>query len=592
MFKTLFSKLFTTYVALIVLTLFIMAIFLFRVFEDVYFSSKIEELSRQGDQVAEVVASHLGEDENIPAVYQELDLIDDFLEARVWILNKDGEIIACTPRMTFDQDRAISRGDKERVFDNERVVERGYNPSFEENMLTIGVPISNENAEDNEVKGAVFLHSPVVGFMATIGQKRQFIFYAASIAIVCSIIAAYFLSKSISNPLFKMNKAALAMADGSFDHRVPVKTKDEVGQLSESFNYLGKTLQKTIDELNQEKNKLESILQGMGEGVLAVDKNYNILMANNQVYELFDFSLFQGKLSEYGLYKYFKHAIEWGEVLEEEISVNDDKLIYIMVTPLYDFQSEIWGSVALIRDVTEVRKLENIRRDFVANVSHELRTPLTSIRGFLEALVDGVVEDKETKERYYNIMLEETIRLDRLINDLLDLSKIESGKVEWEFKKIDLNFLFEDIKNKLKPQLEGNEINLLCKIPPDISPVRGDYDRISQIFINLLDNAVKFTPRGKNIEVGAKELYKENKVKIWVKDEGEGIDEKELKKIWQRFHKVEKSRNRSISGSGTGLGLSIVKHLVENHGGEVEVESITGKGTTFTFTLEIYSVGE
>lgn len=588
MFMSLFTRLFTTYLFVTLISLFVVAIFLFEAFEEVYFSSKVEELKKQGNQLSKIIEEHFEEEKDINAIYEELTMVDGFLEANIWIIDHEGEVIAYTPRRSFREEFIICPDKKGKVLNNENVVGRGLHPSFDDEMLTVGVPVTNKGDNTKkEVKGAVFIHSPVVGFTATIGKKRQFIFYAGGLAIICSVVAAFFLSKSISDPLYRINRAALNMADGDLNQRVPVETKDEVGQLSQSFNYLGDILQNTIGELNEEKNKLESILQSMGEGVIAVDNDFNILMANNQAYEVLNSSFNGGTVNDYELQEYFTRVIKSGETLEEELNVAGNRLIVLVVTPLYGAQDKIWGCVGALRDITELRKLENVRRDFVANVSHELRTPLTSIKGFLEALVDGVVEEEDTKKRYYKTMLEETIRLDRLINNLLDLSKIESGKIEWKFSSIDLSSLVCDVSDKLTPQLVKKEIKLINEIPAGLPGIKADYDRISQVLINLIDNAINFTGPGGKIIIGAEYLHEQEMVKVWVKDEGEGIPAEELNNIWHRFHKVEKSRSKSYKTPGTGLGLSIVKHIVENHGGWVNVDSKYGEGTVFTFTLAL-----
>ncbi len=588
MFKNLFSKLFSTYLVITILTLVIVGGFLFNVFEEMYFDSKTKELESQAQNVADLINEYFEDTANRTAIEKELNSIDDFLDAKVWVIDAQGEIIAYTRRRALQDDFTINQSNKELVLNNESVVERGYHPSFDDVMLTVAVPINiSDYGTNNKADGAVFMHAPVVGFMATISQKRQFIFYAAGIAILCSMVAAYFLSRSISKPLFKMNRAAMEMADGNFDFRVPVKSRDEVGQLSGTFNHLAEKLQMTVEELQQEKEKLESILNGMGEGVLAVDINGEILMTNNLAYELLSFYFHESKLSLPSLQEAFPKVMEEGETLEKELNLDDERTIFMVVTPLQRENGDIWGGVAVLRDVTEIRRLENIRRDFVANVSHELRTPLTSIRGFLEALIDGLVTDEETEKRYLQIIMDEALRLDRLIKDLLDLSKIESEKFELEFEPVELENLVEEVRSKLMPQIEEKNIRLVKEIPSTVPKVWANKDRISQVIMNLLDNAISFSYEGGEVRLGARYLDKEEMVEVYFSDNGRGIPDEELDKIWQRFHKVEKSRNRSYSGEGTGLGLSIVKHLVESHGGSVNVKSRYGQGSVFRFTLKV-----
>ncbi|MEW6275707.1 MAG: ATP-binding protein [Bacillota bacterium] len=258
-------------------------------------------------------------------------------------------------------------------------------------------------------------------------------------------------------------------------------------------------------------------------------------------------------------------------------------ILFALVAPLRGRDGAIYGAVGIIKDVTEARKLEQLRRDFIADVSHEIRTPLTSIQGFTEALLDEVTADKAVQAEYLKVIHQESLRLGRLINELLDLARLESGKVSWDLNPIDIPDLFAGVLLKLKPQLEEKNLRVEQKIPADVPVLPGNEERIEQVLINLVQNAIRFSPPKGVIKMQAS--FSGQQATISVSDQGPGIPEEDLPHIWERFYRVEKSRSRALGG--TGLGLAIVKQIVELHGGKVLVSSREGAGSTFSFTLPL-----
>jgi len=340
--------------------------------------------------------------------------------------------------------------------------------------------------------------------------------------------------------------------------------------------------------LRRQNNNIQSILVSMVEGVVAVDKDTRITSINPSIENIFavKISEVEGKL--------FLEAIRnndlaevIGEVLESKKAVSKElnlawpvqKVFQANATPIFEGE-RIAGCLLVIHDVTEIRKLERVRSDFVANVSHELKTPLTSIKGFVETLLEGALEDKEESRNFLNIIQDHTDRLNNLINDLLELSHIESGEIALKFEKVDLKSIFEKVILGFRSQIRKKSIAISNELPSDLR-MKADKARLEQVVINLIDNAIKFNKNSGTIKIYSEDLGR--KVKVFVEDSGQGIPEKDIPRIFERFYRVDKARSRELGG--TGLGLSIVKHIIELHEGTVGVESTEGLGSKFFFIL-------
>jgi len=257
--------------------------------------------------------------------------------------------------------------------------------------------------------------------------------------------------------------------------------------------------------------------------------------------------------------------------------------VILHITPLKE-KDTTKGAVAVVQDITELRKVDRLRREFIANVSHELRTPLTSIQGFLEAVIDRVISLEEFQEKYLSLIHTETLRLSRLIHELLDLSLMESGKIRWEMEEVAIPHLSQRVIAKLTPLLGERNIKIQEDFEMNLPSALGNEDRLEQVFTNLLHNAILFSPPGSTVTIGGRR--EKDQLLIFVSDQGTGIPPQDLPYIFERFYRVEKSRSRE--GGGTDLGLAITKQIVEHHGGKIWVKSEVGKGTTFFFTLPVF----
>lgn len=410
----------------------------------------------------------------------------------------------------------------------------------------------------------------------------------STLALLWTVGGSYLVIRYYLNPMEKLWRTMRALdpeaASVTYKHF-----------LKKVYHHLKEQEQRIARE-KKGREEVESILFSMVEGVVATDSSGRISFLNPAAERIFqiEHGSALGKYPrevwrEFELVEMFHQVFVTGEPQSREFELEAPSKAYLKmeITPIrYGEEEEVQGVLAIVRDFTRVRQLETIRSDFVANVSHELRTPLTSIKGFIETLLDGGLESMETTKRFLTIMYQETDRLNRLISDLLDLSRIESGQAELKRAKIYLAPLVEEVRLTLQDRMTEKNITLSVELGP--TPVWADEDQIREVLVNLIENAVKYSTAGGHIRV--LEHNRGDQQEFVVCDTGIGIPKDSIPRIFERFYRVDKARSREMGG--TGLGLSIVKHIIERHGGKVWVESELGKGSCFHFTLTKYQEGK
>ncbi len=405
-----------------------------------------------------------------------------------------------------------------------------------------------------------------------------------------ALAVAVAMRRLISWPLSRVAETAGQMAEGDLSQTLRVYESDEMGKLAQSLNQMAQRLRATLSLVTEEKNRMQAILDSMADGVIAVDGETRVILINPVVEEAFglneEASLGKTVLEvvrDYDLDRLFREALDSGRPVKQELRIltPEPRLFRVHLTPMRGGQR---GVVALFRDITERRQLEKMRTEFVANASHELRTPLTSIRGFIEALRDGALEDPETARRFLAIIDEETKRLSELVDDLLQLASIEERRRSFRRQPVELASIIQRVSDTFATRVQQKGLRLRVDLPDDLPPVLGDANLLSQVFHNLLDNAVKFSEKG---EIVVRARQENGGVAVEIADNGIGIAPEHLTRIFERFFRADKSR--AASSGGTGLGLAIVKHIVEGHGGEVRVTSRLGEGSVFTVILPGHS---
>jgi two-component system, OmpR family, phosphate regulon sensor histidine kinase PhoR len=417
------------------------------------------------------------------------------------------------------------------------------------------------------------------------------IFASFFLSLLVIYLIGYKLIYRYTRPIESATKVAVDLANGNYHARTYEDRVDETGVLSSSLNKVAKDMQEMVKAQEIQEDRLGTLIESIGSGLLLIDSRGYINLINKSYKDMFFV-----RSADY-LYKQYYKVIPYRQVtdLAEEIFMTEHKVIRDMTleiknekksfqvygVPIIGTNDRWMGILLVFNDITELKKLEQIRKDFVANVSHELKTPITSIKGFSETLLDGAMEDKETLEEFLRIILKESHRLQTLIQDLLDLSKLEQHHFALNKEEFNLMEILNKATKMLEGRAEAKNIKLLFPQANEIVQIEGDRSRLTQVFLNLITNAVIYTPNDGKITVYVVE--KKKKIEIRIQDTGIGIEQEEIPRIFERFYRVDKARSRN--SGGTGLGLAIVKHLVELHRGTIQVESEMGEGTTFTVIL-------
>lgn len=407
-------------------------------------------------------------------------------------------------------------------------------------------------------------------------------------AAILTLIVSIYVSKRITRPIDALTKVANQISDGDFGKKIYIKANDQIGELASAFNKMSQSLDFSVNELKQRNSELEAILNSMINGIIAVDRNKNIIMINKFCFDILELPDDFVAENE-SMYKIIRNdeiakmvessMLEGCSLVKELSYVHLDKILRIYVNPIFSSGQEILGSIVVIQDVSQIRKLEQMRSDFVSNVSHELKTPLTSIKGFVDTLKGGAINNTETALRFLDIIDIESDRLYRLINDILLLSEIESMDRETEQTRVDIESVVNEVYDILDQKASDKGLVLEAHFEGD-TQLMANRDRIKQMLINLVDNAIKYTEKGK-VEIKAVRMA--NTITIKVIDTGVGFSEVHKEGLFERFYRVDKGRSRNQGG--TGLGLSIVKHIVMLYKGRISVESTPGQGSTFEIVL-------
>ncbi|MFB3895304.1 MAG: two-component system histidine kinase PnpS [bacterium] len=602
------NRLILTYLAISLLVIIFLGIFVDWILEKESINHLRDSLVSQANLSAQLIEIAKIEKKDIEALDAIAKRIKPLNQCRVTIIAADGQVLGDSdePKENIPQlENHLYRPEVKRAVAGQTGSSIRYSDTLKQNMLYVAIPLFQSQIANPKSKivsppsGAVIPLPSVVGILRlavplkTVAELkwsvRGVVLLGAVISLLLSLGIGVLIARSITKPIKEINRISAQYTAGEFGKKIYVDSVSEINQLADILNHMADQIQSKIGLIQKDKNETLAILNSMIEGVIAVGKNTRVISMNPAVSRIFEVNQEDGSgkllietIRNNELNDIAVQVLKTGQNLTKEIQilVPVEKIIEIMGSPLFTDQ-EIHGCVLIIHDVTQLRKLESVRKEFVENVSHELKTPLTSIKGYVETLLDGAIDDPANSRRFLQIIEQHTNRLARLVDDILQLSALDTKELPIEFQSVYLEPLLVEIMPIFSREVNRKNIQVAISIPEYLSPINANREKLKEVLINLLDNAVKFNVDNGKIEISAEQANRE--VTVTVSDTGIGIPEKDMPRIFERFYRVDKTRSRELGG--TGLGLAIVKHIIEQHNGTITVTSEVGKGTQFRFTL-------
>ncbi len=457
----------------------------------------------------------------------------------------------------------------------------GTRSSVADGVMDVAVPITGD---DGSVRYIVYIADDKREVSDMSWRFFQIVMQAMMFGLLASILLSFLLSKTITTPIERITEGARSIAKGNFDQDLGVQSSDEIGELTRSFNYMAGQLKNTVGELQSERDKLSTMFLHMTDGVAAFTTTGRLIHMNPATESLLgvraeDNVTFDEMFADLDMPNTNETAMR--SFLTSEVT-RHDRVLSITLAPYGALDGE-GGVIAVIHDITEQRRLDDARREFVANVSHELRTPLTNIRSYTETLLDAAGDiPLDTEKQFLGVISSESERMARIVTDLLTLSKLDYGRMELRMTDFALADMLKNVANAMKLTAKDRNLELTVEAPDTLPHIVGDRDRLEQVVVNILSNAVKYTSAGGHVRLTAAQVA-ENRVRITVEDDGIGIPAADVPRLFERFYRVDKARSREAGG--TGLGLAIAKEIVEQHEGRIALASEYGHGTTVTITL-------
>jgi two-component system phosphate regulon sensor histidine kinase PhoR len=508
------------------------------------------------------------------------------IDARITIIALDGTVLGDSHEDPTTMENHAKRPEVKDAISLGTGESTRYSTTLGTKMMYVAVPITRQG----EVLGVARVALPLTQVESSVNRIIIIIIIAMATASMLVILAAWFIARMTTQPIRELTRASQEIAAGEFGRRIRVGTKDESAQLSHAFNEMSSNLKSMVDTISEDRAKLMSILDNMADGLILTDPEGNVVLTNRMAQRLFgikDASIEAKPLiemvREHELNDILKVSLQTGQeqVIQFESSTSNR---YLRAIALPVDNDKARGALVLIQDLTELRGLQTMRRELVGNISHEFRTPLAGIKAMVETLQDGAIGDRVIANDFLSRIEVEVDRLTQLVAELTELSRIETGYAELNMEPADLNDLVETVITQIEPQAKRQGLTIEKELSTDLPVVPADSERIRQVIVNLVHNAIKFTDTGGRITV--KTVVDGESVSVTISDTGIGIAAEHLPHIFERFYKVDKAR----TGQGTGMGLAIAKHIVEAHGGRIWVQSKTGKGSAFTFSLPVKKV--
>jgi len=543
-----------------------------------------------------------------PHIIQLLDSNDDQLQefcrqtgraatTRITVIAGNGTVLADSNEDPSQMDNHKNRPEIQTAITGKMDASLRFSKTLSQNMLYVAIPLNDDNPQD----GVLRLSVSAAALDAVIASLHKQILYGIFFIALVAAGLSYYLARRISSPLEEMRRGAERLAGGDTDRPIIINDNSiprEMTELSHSLNNMAEQLNGRIKIISQQRNELEAVFSSMTDGVLAIGNDHSIIHINRAAARLFHINhraiqglVVEGILRNRLLQKFLADSLKSNVTITKDLSLmeNGQKMtLRVHAHPLNDGEERRMGSLIVLHNLTRINQLESIRQDFVANVSHELKTPITAIRGYVETLLDGAIDNREDAEKFLNIIHRQGSRLDAIVDDLLTLARIEdtAEKNEMEMQEETIRPILEAVIQTCRVAAEQKNITITMQCLPEQLTATVNRPMLEQAIINLLTNAVTYSPEGSTIHLSAGEQDKSStnqSIRIDVQDQGPGISHEHQKRIFERFYRCDKARSREHGG--TGLGLAIVKHIVACHNGEVELQSRMNNGSTFSLIL-------
>ncbi len=582
----LFKRVLFIYLVIALLFLGSLEIYLSREVKNNYIQDLRESLVLQARLIADQIPASF--QKNLDAFCKRFKTLTG---ARVTIIDPSGKVLGDSDESSEKMENHANRPEIRDAAISDTGSSVRFSKTIRKNLLYVAIAVKGG---DDAGRGFLRLSLPLHDVEAAVNRIRIRIMLASLSVLFLVMLIGLLQTRRITRSLEEIADFSKEVTEGHLQKRLFVKERDELGELGNNISNMAQEMSDRLKQSDEEKQKMEAVLRNMSDGLILTDIKGKIIMSNEAVSRLFGIAPgIEGKtlmetLRKAELTEFIEQVQASREKISGEITLAYPRDIYLMVTasPFYSdkAQGELSGIVFTFHDITRLRKLEEIRKDFVANVSHEIRTPITAIKGFTETLLEGALDDREHAQKFLETIKNNSERLNSLVNDLLTLSRIELGDIKIEKTDVNLNELIDVVFTTLRNKAEGKGLSLTHQISPGITSVKADRDRLIQVLLNLVDNGIKFTERGGiTVKVNSDTVKAENGdehdiIHIAVEDTGAGIPRKHISRLGERFYRVDRARSRELGG--TGLGLAIVKHIVKAHGWEMKIESEEGKGTT------------
>lgn len=589
-------RLSVTFIVLIGLSVLLAGLFTAQLVKKSYIGELEENMHREiGIILASSDWTKTGDESAMIRYYSEkVQNLKEIADARITYIRKDGKVLGDSDHDPATMDNHLDRKEIQEAASKQKGRSIRYSDTLGQNMLYVAEPVLS----GGQAVGFIRLAMSLENVEAFVSRIWLFLLLGLGLLFAASSWASYRIARNLTRPLEDMTKVARQISDLNYDARVDIHSKDEIGQLSLAINTMADSLQSQMDRILENETRLKSVLDNMMSGVLMIDRTETIMLLNRSAEELLGFSGDELLGKNYRVAnQQFEFAELIGECIRDQERIRDEFVFYfpeerileVNASPLYDSDEDFAGVLVVLHNVTAFRRLERMRSEFVANVSHELKTPVAAVKGFAETLLNGAMNDMETARTFLKIIFDESERLNRLIGDILELSKIESKRVPLQYSPVEMKDFISQSLQMVKDQAARKKITLEMDAEEG-QFIEADEDRLRQIIINLLSNGIAYTPEGGRVKVILEPVPGDGKeenerIRLIIADTGIGIPKQDLPRIFERFYRVDKARSR-ISG-GTGLGLSIVKHLVDLHRGTISVESTVGMGSRFIVELPV-----